>query len=339
MTELPTPSSELLDALAAQANAAGFIELPDFIETALYHPQHGYYIKERQRVGRNPQSDFYTSVSLRAAFAEIIIEAACDRLRSLEIDPSDAHWVEIGAEPDSSLLSPEGHPFRSLATIGFGQPIEIPSPAVVFSNELFDAQSFRQVRVASGDWKEYGLRFEDRELRWQQRETLSDEATSYLRPLPDQRPEGYTIDLPTGANSLARSIVNQPWDGVFIAFDYGKTWQSLLHDTPQGSCRGYFRHQIIPDILQSPGCIDITHHICWDDLESALKQSGFVDLSLQSQESFIIRRAPSFLQKVFDPSRSSLDPIRRKLKELTHPSLMGQKFQALSATRLSTPRA
>ena len=48
----------------------------DFIETALYHPIHGYYTQTKQRVGRVSQADFYTSESLGKVFAELVLNAS-----------------------------------------------------------------------------------------------------------------------------------------------------------------------------------------------------------------------------------------------------------------------
>lgn len=335
MSELPKQSPEILSALAAQTTPEGFIELPDFIKTALYHPEHGYYCKKQQRVGRNAQSDFYTSISLKEAFADIIIEATSDLLEKAGLSPAETDWVEVGAEPGGTLLNEGQNPFKSVSTFGIGQEIEIPTQAIVFSNELFDAQPFRQVRWDGTNWVEFGVRQEAQAFSWTPRSHPSDQAAFYIKKLPTNLPTGYTVDLPTGSLSIAQALLEKDWTGVFLAFDYGKTWHSISQDTPQGSARSYYRHKQRPDILEAPGSIDITHHICWDHIEDALKSNSFQNISLQSQEAFIVRRAPGFLQKAFDPGLPALAPIRQKLKELMHPAMMGQKFQALSAVRTS----
>lgn len=331
--EPPAPSPEIIDALAQRADSDGFIELPDFIQTALYHPTEGYYRRDLQRVGKNAKSDFYTSTTLKEAFAEIVCEAAVNLLEQNGLQAEHTVWVELGAEPNGTLLDSTDSPFASIRTIGAADSLAIPPQAVVFSNELFDAQAFRQIRFDGSHWREYGTRLENSKPVWTPRTTLSDEASSYLEDLPDRFPTGYTIDLPTGSAALASRIAKSQWQGVFIACDYGKTWRNLLEETPQGSARAYYKHQQRTDILESPGQIDITHHICWDHLEHALSQNGFQHIKLQSQESFIVRQAPRFLQRAFDPTLPALAPIRQKLKELMHPAMMGQKFQALSAIR------
>lgn len=334
--EQQTPS-DLLSLLREHADADGMLSLPTFVEIALYHPQHGYYRQDRDRVGRNQRSDFFTSSSLREAFSLVVAEAATALLAQANLTPAETTWVEIGAEPDAPLLDPSQSPFAAHRTIRVGDSINIEGNCVVFSNELFDAQPFRQVRLHHGVWTEFAVSVSGSTPILAPTESPASEILPLLETLPSNLPEGYTIDLPTGARSLAETILAQPWQGAFIAFDYGKTWQSLLTETPQGTARGYRAHQLIPDFLESPGQQDITHHICWDHLESALATAGFTSLSLQSQESFIVHRAPQTLQQIFDPTRSAFDPIRRKLKELMHPALMGHKFQALSALRPTAP--
>ena len=56
----------------------------DFIETALYHPTHGYYTQTKQRVGRVSQADFYTSESLGKIFAELVLNSAQKLLKEAQ---------------------------------------------------------------------------------------------------------------------------------------------------------------------------------------------------------------------------------------------------------------
>ncbi len=338
MLDTSIDSEDMRQALRTLADETGFIELPDFVNLALYHPTLGYYRRDRQRVGRNPQADFYTASSFREAFAPALMEAALGLLEQAELDPTQTDWIEIGAEPQAALLASADSPFRSCQARHAGEDLTLLGQLVVFSNELFDAQAFRQLRFDGTRWLEYGIRFEDETLSWTPRPTVSQEASPYVRQLRPDPPAGYTLDLPTGSRQLAHRLLGQKWHGAFIAFDYGKTWRSLAEETPQGTARGYHSHHQDNDILLQPGQRDLTIHICWDHIEEALRQHGFDNLSLQSQEAFIVRRAPKLMQAAFDPSRPELDSLRGKLKELIHPALMGQKFQALSAIRPHCPK-
>ena len=64
-------------------------------------------------------------------------------------------------------------------------------------------------------------------------------------------------------------------------------------------------------------------------LSIGFEKHGFKSIDLQSQESFILRGAPEFLKRAFEGENDQMGPLR----QLVHPTMMGQKFQALSAVR------
>src|SRR5262245_4531614 len=131
-------SVQFHEIFAAEAEAAAGVSFARFMELALFHPQAGYYARQRERVGRNERADFYTATSLGPIFGELVVAAAVKLLGGEA--SSGFTFVEIGAEPGGGVLKNVAHPFASAATISLGQPIALPPRCVVFSNELFDAQ-------------------------------------------------------------------------------------------------------------------------------------------------------------------------------------------------------
>ena len=61
--------------------------------------------------------------------------------------------------------------------------------------------------------------------------------------------EGYLIDAPFAATALAEKIAGQSWTGLFVAFDYGKSWRELIEAAPAGTARAYHRHTQSNDLL------------------------------------------------------------------------------------------
>ena len=345
-------STKLRQALRAAADSQGILSVRKFVEIALYHPTAGYYRKPALRVGKHREADFYTSSSLKSAFAQALIEAASTLCQNSGFEPRETTWLEIGAEPDAALLDRFEHPFAEAKCLGLADNLELSGQLVVFSNELFDAQSFDTFVFTDGQWAEEALEIKEDGIRpilissqvgrsvlapppmvafAEERERSS--LPSIIEALPNPAPEGYRIDLPTGSRDLAREIFAQNWQGLFIAFDYGKSWQALTHDLPIGTARAYYRHEQKPDIFANAGEQDITHHICWDWLEEDLKANRFTDIRLESQEAFIIKRASKFLESTFSPNSPDPAGLKSQLRQLIHPSLMGQKFQALTGTR------
>lgn len=316
-------SPEFLAVFRAHADGQGMMPFARFMELALYHPDVGYYRKPRRRVGYAAGTDFFTASTSGPVFGELVAAAAAKRLRGAGRDPARHTFIEIGAEAAGGVLADVRHPFAAARTIRLGEPIALRGDCVVFSNELFDAQPFTPTVFRGGQWLELAVAFDGSRL------------TEAHRPAPRDRvaPEGYRFDEPLAAAALAAHIAAQPWRGLFVALDYGKTFAELARHTPQGSARAYFRHTQSGDLLARPGEQDLTCHVCWDWIEDALRGAGFAQLALESQEAFFLRHAGDYLAPVLAAEAARLSPRKQALMQLLHPSHLGQKFQALHAIR------
>lgn len=324
-------SAHFLEIMAAEPDAARGVPFARFMELAMYHPTAGYYTRDFRRVGRDRKADFYTATSFNPVFGELVV-AAVGKLLAPAQAP-DFHFVEIGAEPGGGVLRDIPHPFASYRTIRLGEPLAIGGPAVVFSNELFDAQPFHRVVRRDGAWRELGVALRDGRLAEVELPEFCAELAAARDRLPAAAPEGYHLDLPLRTRPLLDRIVAQPWRGLFLAFDYGRSWRELAEQMPAGTARTYFRQKMGDDLLNRPGQQDLTCHICWDWLEDGLAQSGFNEPVVESQESFFARHASAALAAMTAAEARGLSPRKRMLMHLLHPAHMGQKFQALHALR------
>lgn len=302
-----------------------------FMELAMYHPTVGYYTANRRRVGKDRGADFYTATSFNPVFGELVVAAATSLLAPAEA--SQYEFVEVGAEPDAGALKNIAHPFRGYRTISFGQPIEMSGKCVVFSNELFDAQPFHRVVRRQTTWRELGVVIRDGALAEIELPALSPEIEAELHRLPPEAPEGYQMDLPLRTIPMLQNIVRQDWSGLFLAFDYGRTWQQLAEDYPEGTARTYSRQKMGGKLLAKPGEQDLTLHICWDWLEDVLQQEGFGEAVVESQEAFFTRRAAALMASIVQTDAGRFTSRKQALKHLLHPGNMGQKFQVLHALR------
>ncbi|MCC5808064.1 MAG: SAM-dependent methyltransferase [Opitutales bacterium] len=328
-TAPPRPVSPAMrDALRERVDVRGRMRFDAFVETVLYHPELGYYRHRSPRVGRGADTDFYTSESLGPVFGRLIAEAA-EALLPPALPLKKTIFLEIGAEAGRHVLDGVDHRFSGTMTVAVGTPLEIPKRAVVFSNELFDAQPFRRfVRTDSG-WRERGVVLMEGGVA----ECLLTPGGPTPDGLPDEAPAGYCVDLPTGAVALAESIAARPWSGLFLAIDYGKTRRALFTEHPEGTARAYHRHRQESDLLARAGQQDLTCHICWDDLEDALRAHRFDHLRLERQEAFLMRHAHAAVQAILSGDTGGVGAARRKVMELIHPQYFGARFQVLSALR------
>jgi SAM-dependent MidA family methyltransferase len=318
-----------------RARAGGKMELrfDAFVDFALYDSKIGYYRQERTRVGYAPGTDFFTASTSGPLFGELICAACATLAKGRSLDRME--FVEIGPESAGGVLAGVAHPFRAVRTQRVGEKIELHGDCVIFSNELFDAQPFRRWVRRNGCWQERGVRLEMAphqsarlvEIIW------PEEPLPANVPFPTEAAEGDCLDLPLAANTLLETIVSQPWTGLFLAFDYGKSWAEISEATPAGTARAYYRHQQSHDLLARPGQQDLTCHVVWDWLMETLRGNRFATPQLESQEAFFVHHAGALIAGILAAEATRTSQRKLALMQLLHPAHLGQKFQVLHAVR------
>ena len=333
------PSAAFLERFHTRVAAAqeGIMRFDAFVDLALYDPVVGYYRQNHARIGYGPGTDFYTASTSGPLFGELV-SSACETLLASE-DLRAYTFVEIGAETSEGILAQVATRFGARRTVAVGEAIELSGRCVVFSNELFDAQPFRRWVRRGNHWREIGVVAEPTSDGGQQLREALLPLSETLPPighhihLPDTAPEGYVLDLPLAANALLTAIVNQSWEGVFIAFDYGKSWAQLSSETPAGTARAYFRHEQHNNLLARPGLQDLTCHVVWDWLADGLKQHRFQSVQVESQEAFFVHHAGDFIGQTMAAEATRMSARKLSLMQLLHPANLGQKFQVLHGVR------
>lgn len=318
----PVPFQEVF---REHAGAQGVLRFDRFMALALYHPTVGYYRQDRPRVGYGHGTDFFTAATSGPIYGEMITAACRSLMPGAELQRYT--FVEIGAEPGSGVMTGLPHPFAAARTISCGEPIELAGECIVFSNELFDAQPFRRFVRQGGTWGEIAVVLRDGQLA-----EITEKAGAPAE-LPPHAPEGYIIDAPYEATNLLRRIAGQPWRGLFLACDYGKTWAELTESTPAGTARAYRAHGQSNELLACPGDQDLTCHVCWDWLMAALDAAGFHDPCVDYNESFFVRYAAALISGIVAAEAGRFSQRKLALMQLLHPDHLGRKFQVLHALR------
>ena len=206
---------------------------------------------------------------------------------------------------------------------------------VIFANEWLDALPFHRFRFGGGAWHEVGVRTDHsagvREV------ALPGPTPALLRILPDlppHAPEGYTLDLSLDAEDLLANLCAQRWNGLLLLVDYGHSWETLIHDLPAGSGRGYHRHRQVTDIYARPGEQDLTCSVCWDRLRRTVEACGFDTVRVRRQEAFLMEEASEAIATLLAEDATAHGG---KLRTLLHPGHFGTSFQILSALRPKLP--
>lgn len=328
---MPDLQNILLDHLHARC-ADGPISYRDYIEIALYAEGCGYYAREAERVGRSEDRDFYTAESLGRVFAQLVVTAAEDLLPDGVAGAST--FIEIAAEPERSLLgSLDTHPFAADRVLRLGDAIEAKGSVVLFANEWLDALPFHRLIFKEGRWRERGVRLSAGGLEEVLLEEYSPALAAAAHRLPVTVKEGYQLDLPLETEAALKSLLAEDWTGLLLLFDYGKIWKALIEDCPNGTARTYFRQEQGNDLLETPGERDITCDVCWTPLLEQLEQAGLMPTTLESQESFLVKRGARAAEAIIEGSGGPFSADRHTLMQLVHPANMGQRFQALWGLR------
>ncbi len=259
-----------------------------FMERALHDPEHGYYTRHINAVGRH--GDFTTAPMLSAAPARAIARWASNAMRSsgcrdlIEVGPGEGilaetvlknlpwtlrwrirlHLVETStplASRQRSRLGKRAVWHRSiqdaLASCG--------GNAVIYSNELVDAFPVRRFQKTTCGWQELAVEIDNGRV-----------AESLLPPAPLPESSGFLESHPLGQwieihESYRRHLA--AWlplwkSGRMLTIDYGSMAENIYHRRPNGSIRAYLLQQRLegPAIYQNIGRQDLTADVNFTDL-------------------------------------------------------------------------
>jgi SAM-dependent MidA family methyltransferase len=316
-----TPAAEVL---AAEISRCGPIPFSRFMETALYHPVHGYYRRPADPFGK--AGDFYTAEQIQPVFG-ILIASEIRRLYRSMGEPSDFTVVELGA--GRREMAEAFSEWRYL-------PIDINSGelpesfrGVVFSNEFFDALPVEVAVFRSGAFRRQCVAFHDHHFVWQDGGDLSPEAADYLRAYCPAPQEGNWCEINLQALAWMDTIARTLRNGHVLTIDYGYTRNEGVR-FPHGTLMSYRRHTAIDDVLQEPGLRDITAHVNFSALEEHGARRGLRTKSFSTLAQLLLSIGES------DQFAAALGPsndLRRRMQLKTLLFGMGETFRVLLQSR------
>ncbi len=337
-------SAEIDDILTKKAaENGGILSFRDFSKIALFDKNVGYYARERKRVGFSAGTDFYTASALGEVFGNLIISAA-KNLLGTGTNLKEFSFVEIGAEPEQKIFKNAEKIFARTTNFRLGEKIEIPEKAVVFGNELFDAQPFYRLVFLGGKWREIGVE-KTPENSWREKilpGIFSENLRNFAeKNLPKNFVENWHFDISLDAEILLEKILaGTSWRGIFIFPDYGKTLRESREFLPAVTARAFFQQEVSGDLTKNPGKRDLTCDVFWDRLSKTAENCGFGNVKLWRQEAFFMKNSLEEISKIVAPEadsreRKSAEALRerQKLMEIVHPAKLGHAFQILSGTR------
>ena len=335
----------------------GPMPVAKFMELALGHPEHGYYMS-RDPFGA--AGDFVTAPEISQMFGELLglwaaitwqkigspeilnlVECGPGRgtlmndfLRAAKLVPGfhraiDIHLVEISATmralqktnlPD---YTPRWH--NAIATVPAG-------PLIVIANEFLDALPIDQWVMTDSGWAERcvdigpdGLVFVTGAPLPEARSARAPAGTAgdIFETCPAAL--GFVDDLATRLNSCA---------GAALLIDYGH-----LKSTTGETLQAVQNHNFA-DPLSDPGEADLTAHVDFDAISHRLTSGGITTNGPITQASFldaigIRERTEQLLQNASADVHAEVSAATTRL---TDPAQMGELFKVMVATSPEIPR-
>lgn len=302
---MPTPLAELL---ATRIESEGPIPFSEFMQTALYDPEHGYYARESFTTGR--EGDFATAPDtgplMGATLAGPVQRFARQEGRLVELGPGSGRLIAdvidaldeparenlevVLVEPFQARREPLAR--RVEERVGFevrvvGNTAELePARSLAFANEVLDALPVDVVQATSDGIQALHVTVgEDGfERAWRPaRASILEEA----RPVVDRLPEGGRYELARGLGDLLGSLAEALDPGAAVVFDYGARFEDLWADGTEGTLRGFREHEHV-DPLVDPGEVDITADVDFSRVMGIADALGLATAAYGGQDRLLV---------------------------------------------------
>lgn len=328
----------------------GPIPFRDFMEISLYHPELGYYMSEKDRIG--PGGDYYTSPDLNPVMGEMIgrqleemwhitgerdftiVEMgagsgmlSCDVLEYLEKNPEFFHNLDYCIVEKSPVMRKE-QKRRLGGQVNWYDSIKELSEVTgcVFSNELVDAFPVHQV-IMGKELMEVFVDYKDR--FFEILEPASKELRNYFSELGVVLPAGYRTEINLEAVKWVEEVASSIKKGFVITIDYGYPAAELYQDyRSSGTLMCYYKHTANDNPYERTGEQDITSHVNFSALAHWGEKKGLELCGFTDQAHFLLGLGvEEYLKKLQE--REPGNYLKKMLQVKTLMMEMGEIFKVL----------
>ncbi|WP_010270153.1 class I SAM-dependent methyltransferase [Paenibacillus senegalensis] len=359
-------------ALAIRETAAKAVTFCEYMNWCLYHPEFGYYMNTRPKVGK--EGDFYTSSSITPVMGEMLANrikawadedsrsSACtvtewgagtgklarallDKLARAWPDLYERleYWIIEKSEYHRQLLLQElaahSGKIRMWREDEWSQQ-PCPERMFMFSNELLDAFPVHRVRQNHGRLMESWVAWdEDSQALTERWEPCSNnQLYHYLQADSIELKESQEAEI----NLLAERWVRQAAEWLspgscLLTIDYGDLAAEIYAPhRMKGTLMCYYRHEAQDNPLIYPGEQDITSHVNFSACMRAGRLGGMVTEQWTTQKQFLVEQG--ILNELQNhASRDPFSPVARKnraIRQLLLSDGMSELFKVLIQRKL-----
>lgn len=296
----------------------GDLSFRDFVELALYHPEHGYYSRAANPVGKG--GDYVTAPSLSPVFSWSIAGLFREFVRRHEGEVCS--FVDIGCG-DGGLVRAVAAHFaeenvrfygvdRALERASGVRPLggfatnprslkpdatflrsfdEVPKDGahLLFSNELYDALPFARLVQRGEHLHELWVAERGGVLDWNEHEAAP-VYDDYFAERGIGLAEGQFADISLEWGAFHEDVLRRFERALVVTIDYGYPGEKLFHSRARrfGTAAAYSRQRVHRDLLADPGEQDLTAHINFTDLERAGERQGAQTLFFDVLAKFLV---------------------------------------------------
>jgi len=354
-------SKALEEFLRKHIDARGGLPFAEFMAQCLYHPEFGYYIVSRDRIGK--AGDFFTSSSVHALFGRLVARQlaqmadlldgetfqlveqgggeghlALDILDALAAESPDLYrrlcYTLVEVSPDNRARQARqlaAHTDRVAWCNEDGWHIE---SGCFLSNELVDAFPVHVIEKHQGQLQEVFVVNSEGGFAEQLREAPNSALAAHFDWLGVAPIEGNRAEVNLAAPDWMRRVGERIGKGFVLTIDYGYTAAELYAPHRRtGTLMCYHRHQADDNPYDHVGEKDITAHIDFTALQKAGEDVGLVTLWFGEQYRFLL--GLGFFEELVRLEASATDEqearaLRLTLKNLIMPEAgMGETFKVL----------
>ena len=322
--ELGDPA--LIAAIRAElAAAGGRLTFARFMELALYHPEHGYYLSPERRPGRG--GDFLTAPETHPFFGMALARQVAECWERLgRPDPFIVREYGAGVgglaydliagltdeAPEAAaalryrLVEPNPHrraqALAAMAEVGLDHVVTVedvsdgagaePIVGVALANEVADAFPVHRLVWRDGGlreryvvWRDGGFAEEEGELA---PEARASEPGEMLRAAGVALGDGDAIEVSPAAAVWFAEVGRGLAHGYAIVIDYGYQARELYRaHRLAGTVRAYRRHTVTDDPFRHVGRQDLTAHVDFTALRRAGEAVGLTFAGFTTQGAFL----------------------------------------------------
>ncbi|MGH2535459.1 MAG: class I SAM-dependent methyltransferase [Thermomicrobiales bacterium] len=310
----------LVEIIRAEIERDGPMTFARFMELALYHPAHGYYLSAERRPGRG--GDFLTAPEATPLFGLTLARQIAECWERLErpepfvvreygagvgglaydvIAGLSTEAPEVAAALQYRLIEPNQHrlaqALAAMKEVGLahvvmaedGDDVE-PIIGVALANEVADALPVHRLVLRDGQFRERNICWRNIGLAEVEGEPSPAAWTAIerLRAEGVVVPDGAAVDVSPAAAEWFAGVGRGLARGYAIIVDYGYPAQELYRaHRLEGTVRAYFAHTVADDALVRVGRQDLTAHVDFTALQRAGEAVGMRVAGFTTQGAFL----------------------------------------------------